>query len=87
MILGLSIILPFTTSMVSGSLFKQCALMIPTYSHQTCVTYEDLNAAFDDARSKLGIPPVGEKFTLLNVTPGFNVETLIPQFRSVILDV
>ena len=58
---------PSMVSRVSGSLFKQCALMIPTYSHPTCVTYEDLIAAFDDASSKCGIAHAGEKFTAQNV--------------------
>ena len=72
MTLALTIIfLPL--SLVSGSLFKQCALMIPSYSHQTCVTYEDLNVAFDDATSKFGIAHVGEKFTVTNVISSFNV--------------
>ena len=57
----------FIIPLVSGSLFKQCALMMPSYTHQTCVTYEDLNAAFDHASSKFGIPHVGEKFTVMNV--------------------
>ena len=70
MTLALTIIfLPL--SLVSGSLFKQCALMIPSYSHQTCVTYEDLNVAFDDATSKFGIAHVGEKFTVTDVILGF----------------
>ena len=75
-------------SRVSGSLFKQCALMIPTYSHQTCVTYEDLNAAFDDASSKFGIAHAGEKFTAQNVIQKvLMLVILILQFRSVCLDV
>ena len=67
MTLALTTLALSMVSRVSGSLFKQCALMIPTYSHQTCVTYEDLNAAFDDASSKFGIAHVGEKFSAQNV--------------------
>ena len=79
---------PSMVSRVSGSLFKQCALMIPTYSHQTCVTYEDLNAAFDDASSKFGIAHAGEKFTAQNVIQKVLILViLILQFRSVCLGV
>ena len=74
MTLALTIILPLSLiPQLSGSLFKQCALMIPSYSHQTCVTFEDLNAAFDDATSNFGIAHVGEKFTVTNVMSGLNV--------------
>lgn len=81
MTLALTIILPLSLiPRLSGSLFKQCALMIPSYSHQTCVTYEDLNLAFDDATSKFGIAHVGEKFTVTNVMSGlkfFNLNSSV----------
>ena len=45
-----------------------CALMMPSYSHQTCITYEDVNTAFMDARDKFGIPPPSkEKFSIMDV--------------------
>ena len=47
---------------------SSCALMMPSYSHQTCISYEDVNAAFHEARNKFGLPPVEKKFGIADVT-------------------
>ena len=43
---------------------QQCALIIPAYpsGSDTCVTYEAVNAAFVQARDRVGLPPVEGKF-------------------------
>ena len=41
--------------------------MMPSYSHQTCITYEDVNSAFLDAKDKFGLPKVEEKFSIMDV--------------------
>ena len=46
---------------------SSCALMMPSYSHQTCISYEDVNAAFHEARNKFGLPPVEKKFGIADV--------------------